>query len=144
MITRREALILTASFAAGFPFAARAEGVTQLGFNELYEAETEFSRKSQDLNGKPVTMTGFMAPPLKAKAKFFVLTGVPMAMCPFCESEAQWPDNIVLVLTDIEITAAPFNRPIEVRGTLETGFEKDAETGFVSLIRLVDAEFERL
>jgi hypothetical protein len=31
-----------------------------------------------------------------------------------------------------------------VRGVLETGFVKDPETGFVSLIRLVDAEFERL
>jgi hypothetical protein len=69
---------------------------------------------------------------------------MPMAVCPFCETEAQWPDDIVLVITDEPISAVPFNRPIRVRGTLATGFAKDPETGFVSLIRLVDAEFERL
>lgn len=144
MVTRRDALLLMASLAAGLPFPTSAEAGDALGFNELYEAETKLTEKCQALSGKRVTMTGFMAPPLKAKAKFFVLTGVPMATCPFCETEAQWPDNIVLVLTDTEITATPFNRPITVSGTLETGFEKDPETGFVSLIRLVDAEYERL
>lgn len=144
MITRREALLLTGAFAAGLPFSARAESADKLAFNELYEAETQLTQKCRDLSGKRVTMTGFMAPPLKAKASFFVLTGVPMATCPFCETEAQWPDDIVLVLTETEITAAPFNRPITVSGTLETGFEKDEETGFVSLIRLVDADYERL
>ena len=63
-----------------------------------------------------------MAPPLKAEATFFVLTSMPMAICPFCETEAQWPDDIVLVLTDEPISAVPFNRPIRVSGTLETGF----------------------
>ena len=100
--------------------------------------------KPVSLTGQPVEMVGFMAPPLKAESNFFVLTSMPMAVCPFCETEAQWPDDIVLVITDDIFSAVPFNRPIRVHGTLETGFVKDEETGFVSLIRLVDAEYERL
>ena len=45
-------------------------------------------------------MRGFMAPPLKAEAKFFVLTEIPMSICPFCSSDADWPDNIVVVYLD--------------------------------------------
>jgi hypothetical protein len=144
MITRREALLLTAGFAAGLPSSSRAETDAKLAFNELYEAETELTAKVRSMSGKRVVMQGFMAPPLKAKAKFFVLTSLPMSTCPFCETEAQWPDDIVLVLTDTTIIAAPFNRPIRVSGTLETGFAKDPGTGFVSLIRIVDAAYERL
>ena len=34
-----------------------------------------------------------------AFAAFFVLTRIPMAVCPFCDSEANWPDDLVLVET---------------------------------------------
>ena len=65
-----------------------------------------------------------------------MLTRSPMAVCPFCETEMQWPDDIVLVLTDEAIGATPYNVRIRVTGRLDLGFEKDPETGFVSLIRL--------
>jgi hypothetical protein len=143
MTTRRGFLRL---FAAGLAlFAGRAAATEDvLAFNELYQRESELTDKCRDLTGRRVTMTGFMAPPLKAEARFFVLTGVPMSVCPFCESEAQWPDDIVLVLTETPVSATPFNRPIRVSGVLETGFVKDPDTGFVSLIRISGATFERL
>ena len=31
----------------------------------------------------------------QGRGLFFVLTSMPMAVCPFCETEAQWPDDIV-------------------------------------------------
>jgi len=37
----------------------------------------------------------------------------------------------------------PFNVPIVARGVLDTGFEIDPETGFVSLIRIENATFAR-
>jgi hypothetical protein len=144
MITRRDLLCLLGASAAVAAARRVQASETELGFNELYERESVLTDKCAELAGREVTMTGFMAPPLKAEAQFFVLTGVPMAICPFCESEAQWPDNIVLVTTDEPVRAIPFNRPIRVTGVLETGFEKDPETGFVSLIRLVDANYVRL
>ena len=86
-------------------------------------------------------MTGFMAPPLKAEATFFVLTRMPMAVCPFCETEADWPSDIVVVYTEEPISVVPFNFPIRVSGRLELGVYKDEAMGFVSRVRLVDADF---
>ena len=93
-------------------------------------------------DGKSVAMRGFMAPPLKAEAKFFVLTEIPMALCPFCSSDADWPSNIVVVYIDEKTTFVPPSKLIEVTGTLDVGSWTDPETGFVSLLRLVHSSFE--
>ena len=81
-------------------------------------------------------MTGFMAPPLKPTINFFVLTKEPMAMCPFCSSDADWPNDIVVVKLSEPVTSLPFDRPIQVTGQLELGTQGDGETGFVSLVRI--------
>ena len=142
MLDRRRLLFGSAALLLAGRVPAAASDT--FGFSDLYASDGVLSDTSKSLSGQQVEMTGFMAPPLKAEASFFVLTSMPMAVCPFCETEAQWPDDIVLVLTGEPISAVPFNRPIRVTGTLETGFAKDADTGFVSLVRLVNAEFQRL
>ena len=80
---------------------ARAEDLT---FDELYSSigvlGFEFSDKVKRLAGRTVSISGFMAPPLKAEAAFFVLTEIPMAICPFCSSDSDWPDNILVVYLD--------------------------------------------
>jgi hypothetical protein len=123
-----------------------ARSAEPLTFDELYAAQgvlgLKFTEKVKALAGKPVIMKGFMAPPLKAEAKFFVLTEIPMALCPFCSSDADWPDNIVVVYLDEKQTFVQANAPIEVEGTLEWGSWIDPETGFVSLLRLRHAQFQ--
>lgn len=47
-----------------------------------------------------MTISGYMAPPLTPTIRFFVLTEVPMSVCPFCSSDADWPDNIIVVKVD--------------------------------------------
>ena len=123
-------------------FAPVSGWAADIHFNDLYTKGTELSAKAKSLNGKEVEIVGYMAPPLKAKAKFFVLTKMPLAVCPFCDSEVDWPNDIIFVRSPVEINAYPFNSPIRVIGTFQSGFEKDAETGFVSFIRLVDAQYE--
>ena len=88
------------------------------------------------LEGGEVTISGFMAPPLTPTIYFFVLTEVPMSVCPFCSSDADWPDNIIVVKADDSITALPYDTPITVTGTLEIGSETEEETGFVSQLRI--------
>jgi hypothetical protein len=83
-----------------------------------------------------------MAPPLKPTLNFFVLTKVPMAICPFCSTDADWPDDIVLIKLSKAVTALPFDRPITVTGQLELGYQMDEETGFVSLVRIVADNIE--
>ncbi len=116
------------------------EEATLLEFNEMYSGASalglEISPKLKSLVGKKVRMSGFMAPPLKPTLNFFVLTKVPMAICPFCSTDADWPDDIVLVRLSQPVTALPFDRAITVTGQLELGYQQDEETGFISLVRI--------
>jgi hypothetical protein len=132
---------------AGLPILSRLAlaATPLLTFDELYGSVgvlgLTFSDRVKALAGQTVVMRGFMAPPLKAEAAFFVLTEIPMSLCPFCSSDADWPDNIVVVYLDAKQTFVQPNMTIEVEGTLEYGSWTDPETGFVSLLRLRNAEF---
>ena len=128
------------------PFTRPALASETLGFGELYKSfgvlGLEFSDKVKRLNGQEITIKGFMAPPLKAEADFFVLTEIPMSLCPFCSSDADWPDNILVVYLGRKQTFVQFNAPIEASGVLEYGSWVDPETGFISQLRLRDAAFD--
>ena len=117
-------------------------------FEEMYKASgvlgLELSDKLVALNGKPVEISGFMAPPLKAEAGFFVLTREPVSLCPFCDSEADWPSDIVVVFLREGVRFSQTNRAISVSGTLEIGSKLDPKTGFVSLVRLIDADYHSI
>ncbi|MGY2893786.1 hypothetical protein [Deinococcus sp. UYEF24] len=128
---------------------ARAETApTVMKFSELYSNVTvrgiEFSPKLSGLAGKRVTMTGFMAPPLKPKLDFFVLTKAPMSSCPFCTTSADWPPDIVLVIMPDSKLLDPSTGAIRVTGRLEVGIKKDEQTGFVSLVRVYADRVEDL
>ena len=143
MPTRREAAGLLAAAALAWPRPARAQD--SLTFEELYAKVSvlglQFSAKVKGLAGHSVAMQGFMAPPLKAEARFFVLTKIPMSICPFCSSDADWPDDIVVIYLREKQTFVQYNAMIEVVGTLAVGSWLDPETGFVSQLRLTDASY---
>jgi hypothetical protein len=141
--TRRTMLAALATLMAAAGRAKAAQAT--LTFDELYGKigvlGLEFSDKVKALAGQDVVMRGFMAPPLKAESDFFVLTEIPMSLCPFCSSDADWPDNIIVVYLGAKQTFVQFNAVIEVEGTLEYGSWTDPDTGFVSLLRLRNASF---
>ncbi|MDX5630095.1 hypothetical protein SGP15_19610 [Brenneria sp. L4-2C] len=129
--------------------SARANAAaSELAFDRLYSSYgvlgLEFSDQVKALAGKRVAMRGFMAPPLKAESQFFVLTKMPMALCPFCSSDADWPEDIVVIYLARRQTFVQNNAMIAVEGVLEYGSWTDPETGFVSLLRLRDATFDTL
>jgi hypothetical protein len=123
-----------------------AQAQNTLKFSELYSKVTvrgiEFSPKLKDLSGKTVSMTGFMAPPLKPKLDFFVLTKAPMSTCPFCSSAADWPPDIVLVIMPGGKLLDPYLGALKVTGRLEYGVKRDDQTGFVSLVRVYAEKVE--
>ena len=88
------------------------------------------------LSGQTVRMSGYMAPPLKPKLDFFVLTKQPMSTCPFCTTAADWPADIVLVIMPKGRELDPTTRGLQITGRLDIGVKKDEDTGFVSLVRL--------
>ncbi|MFT6924845.1 MAG: hypothetical protein ACJAZP_000415 [Psychromonas sp.] len=124
-------------------FSFVAQAADQLKFRDLYGRGGDFSALAQQKKGQEIRVRGYMAPPIKAQADFFVLTKMPMSYCPFCESEADWPTDIMLIKTDDIIEVLPYNVPIYVTGILEIGTEIDPDTGFLSKVRLVQAKFEK-
>ena len=145
MITRRTLLQGVAATAAALPVqrASRANRGGCFSMTSTSRARPRCSEKALGLNGTPVEIVGFMAPPLKAESPFFVLTDIPMETCPFCDDIAFWPDNIIYATSHEDLPMVPFDRQIRVAGTLEVGEKTDPETGFVSLVRLTQARVTR-
>ncbi|MBB3285083.1 MULTISPECIES: hypothetical protein [Rhizobium] len=148
IVINRRALLAAAATLPMMGVAMRANAAEKLGFDQLYKSfgplGLEFSDRVKQLSGKDVAINGFMAPPLKAEAAFFVLTEIPMSLCPFCSSDADWPDNIVVVYLSSKQTFVQYNAPIMARGVLEFGSWTDPETGFISQLRLRDASFRTI
>lgn len=117
----------------------------RLEFDDLYKSfgirGVELSERLLALQGTRITIRGFMAPPLKPETDFFVLTRQPVSICPFCSSDADWPVDIVVVYLAKAAVARSFSDRLDVTGVADSGSKTDLETGFVSLIRLRDAEF---
>ena len=144
---KRRNFLAALFFSAMAPVAAvKAASDLKLGFEEMYEGNPilglQFSQKLKSFSDKTVSVEGFMAPALKPEADFLVMTREPVSLCPFCNSDQDWPDNIIVVYLSKKQEFVQPNRPIVVTGRLELGSFTDKETGFVSLVRLVDATFE--
>ena len=140
-MNRRKFLAATGALLTGPALLRAGEGPIKL--RDLYNRDQSFSDLALSLEGKNVDVDGFMAPPLKANSKFFVLTKMPMAVCPLCETEAEWPDDIVAIYTRRVIRVVPFNWPIMVSGRLDLGTYMDEEFGFLSRVRVVEASYDR-
>lgn len=146
--TRRDVLLYAGISAIALGRAAPAAELTPLTFEQLYKSVgvrgLQFSDLVLSLKGQMVAMRCYMAPPLKAESRFFVLTREPMAICPFCQSDADWPVDIVVVYLDRATPMFGGGEAVAVRGRLEVGSATDDETGFVSQIRIVDAVVRRI
>jgi hypothetical protein len=142
MIRRTLLTALPATLILG-ALPARAAEDAAVKLRDLYAKEGGFSDLALASKGQRLTVAGFMAPPLKADSVFFVLTKMPMAVCPFCEPGTPWPEDILAVYAKRVVDVIPFNVPITVTGVLELGDAVDPELGFYSKVRLVDATFAR-
>lgn len=122
--------------------SAEGDPVIPLRFSEFYAPTTtplslELSERIKSASGQRVAIAGFVAPPLKPDIDFFVLTRRRLAVCPFCSSAADWPEDIVLVTLPPEMALADApTAAVRVTGILEVGEAIDEATGFFSLLRL--------
>ena len=139
MIRRR--LLMTSLAACAAPSMLTAASALPVKLRDLYNRDGTMSDLALANAGDRMLVEGYMAPPLRAQSDFFVLTKMPMAVCPFCETAAEWPEDILAVYTKRVVAVMPFNVKIDVRGVLEMGEFRDPDTGFVSLARLTDATY---
>ncbi len=139
MPTRRTILLSAATLLAVPARAAAAP----LDLRRLYNPDRSFSDLARALDGTEVRVPGFMAPPLKAQSRFFVLAMRPMSSCPFCDVDTEWPDDIIAVYARDVVEMVEFYHPIEARGILRLDPFTDPETDFVSQARIEDAAYSR-
>lgn len=123
-------------------FLSSANAEETIKIRDLYQNGLHLSEFTNDNVGQYIRIEGYMAPPLLAESQFFVLTKMPMAVCPFCEEDADWPDDILAVYTKRIVKVTDFNSKIVVKGKLKIGRFIDKDTGFLSLLRLENATYE--
>lgn len=141
---RRHFLTGLAAGAGLYATSARAATTPTLKFREMYSRGTQLSEQASGLVGQRISMVGYMAPPLKPEVRFFVLTKLPMATCPFCNDASDWPTDLVVAYSDNPLEVVHFSDAIRVEGTFETGVFTDPDTGFVSLARLRGIRYGRI
>lgn len=137
----RRFFITATTAALASPSIVRAQQEV-MRLRDFYVPGASLSDLALEHEGKPVRVAGYMAPPLKADSKFFVLTTQPMAVCPFCTTEAEWPEDIMAVYTKRTFLVVAFTRKIETSGILSLGPYRDPDTGFLSMVRIENARFE--
>ena len=147
MITRRTLSGALSGLLALGPIGGWGADAEAIHFDMLYKSfgvrGLEFSDRLKNLVSKNVVITGYMAPPLKAESRFFVLTREPLSICPFCQSDADWPLDIIVIYLKQASPLVSAGAHIHVTGRLEIGSYLDPETGFVSQLRIVDANFSK-
>jgi len=140
----RLAALPLAAVLVGRSAHAVADDAARVSFTDMYGARTvlglQLAPAVRSLAGKRVQILGYLAPPLKPDVPFFVLTRSPVSLCPFCNSDADWPSDIVVVYPRNGNAGREDGLPVAVSGTLELGSKTDPRTGFVSLVRVVDAD----
>jgi hypothetical protein len=143
--TRRRLLAAAPLLLSPLPIAAA--DLETISFDGLYKTfgvlGFTFADRVQALNGRAIRMAGYMAPPLRAESDFFVLTRQPLAICPFCQSDADWPVDIVVIYLARISTLIPAGTRLIVEGRLDLGSWTDPASGFVSQIRIRDARFKQ-
>jgi len=149
MLTRRLLIGLLLSTLPRFALAQTStQERAQLSFDSLYKSfgirGLEFSERVSGLKGRPIVIFGYMAPPLKPESNFFVLTKEPMAICPFCQSDADWPLDIVVVYLKKASPLVSAGQRVKVMGRLDVGSWTDPESGFVSQIRIMDCDYAKV
>ena len=113
----------------------KAEAVT-LSFAQSASIET-----IQDLKGKLVSITGYMATLSPLEGDYIYLMNLPFQSCPFCVPNTQQLANTMAVYAPKNAKFTYTDRPIRVTGRMELGDFSD-EYGYTYNYRIVDAAYE--
>ena len=124
------ALALTA---CGGKSAASAE-VTKLNFSDAME-------DLRNLDGKTVTLTGYMATLSPMSGEYIYLMNMPYQSCPFCIPNTTQLANTIAVYAASGSSFEYTDRPVKIVGKMEIGDYTD-EYGYQYSYRIADASCE--
>lgn len=128
-------LALIAGALAGCGGSGGAEA-QKLSFAESASIETITA-----LDGKQVTLTGYMATLSPLSGEYIYLMNLPYQSCPFCVPNTQQLANTMAVYAPKGKTFPYTDRPVRITGKMELGDFTD-EYGYTYNYRIVDATYE--
>lgn len=114
----------------------RAADAQKLSFAESASIETIAA-----LDGKPVTLTGYMATLSPLEGDYIYLMNLPYQSCPFCVPNTQQLANTMAVYAAKGTKFDYTDRPVRITGTMQLGDFSD-DYGYVYNYRIVDARYE--
>ena len=120
--------------------------IKEIRYDQFYVGNNvqapEFSQLAKSLAGKRVRVSAYVAIPFRAEAEFMMLTRSSMHICPYCNSDNNWPVDIIVAYTKGVIPTPDPSKQVIVTGVLEIGEKLDTITGMVSQLRLMNATVE--
>lgn len=93
------------------------------------------------LDGKPVTITGYMATLSPLSGDYIYLMNLPYQSCPFCVPNTQQLANTMAVYAQKGKKFEFTDRPVKITGRIDLGDFTD-EYGYTYNYRIVDATYE--
>ena len=108
---------------------------------KLSFAESASLETLKGLNGKAVTLTGYMATLSPLSGEYIYLMNLPYQSCPFCVPNTQQLANTMAVYAAKGSKFEYTDRPVQITGKLELGDFTD-EYGYTYNYRIVDAKYE--
>lgn len=132
-ISLAAALLLLAGCSGAAP---GEEGATALKFTDAVSLETLTA-----LDGKTVSIVGYMATLSPLSGKFLYLMNMPYQSCPFCAPNTTQLANTMVVYAPEGQTFGYTDQAIRVTGTLRIEDYTD-EYGYVYNYRIADASYE--
>ena len=117
-------VMLLALSAAGL--AGCGKGAGDADAQKLSFAESASIDTIRSLDGKPVTITGYMATLSPLSGDYIYLMNLPYQSCPFCVPNTQQLANTMAVYAPKNQKFTYTDRPVRVTGRIELGDFSDA------------------
>ena len=128
--------LLLALAALGLAGCGGSTEARKLSFSESASIDTLAA-----LNGKAVTLTGYMATLSPLSGEYIYLMNLPYQSCPFCVPNTQQLANTMAVYAPKGGKFSYTDRPVRITGRLELGDFTD-EYGYTYNYRIVNASWE--
>lgn len=129
-------LVLVLSVVSGCADNKESVEPTKLSFSDAIDLSS-----IQKLDGKPVTITGYMATVSPVSGAFMYLLNLPYQSCPFCVPNTSQLSNTMAVYAPSGREFDYTEQAIRVTGRMELGDFTD-EYGYEYNYRIVDATYE--
>ena len=108
---------------------------------KLSFAESASIETIQKLNGKTVSLTGYMATLSPLEGDYIYLMNLPFQSCPFCVPNTQQLANTMAVYAAKGTKFDYTDRPVKITGRMDVGQYSD-DYGYEYNYRIVDAKYE--